>query len=148
MKERTEHFKELVRDSVTAAEARTARLRAEEAIAAKVVADATIERLRTQAEDYKADHLRREQDLEQRIRNTEANIASVTETNIKLNAMLDAQKTNTASMDQEFKSALKEKENIFEELKKVTAVNAENEQRLVDLGRQTLEAVEQAGSLR
>nr|pir hypothetical protein R07G3.3 - Caenorhabditis elegans [Caenorhabditis elegans] len=148
LKERTEHFKELVRDSVTAAEARTARLRAEEAIAAKVVADATIERLRTQAEDYKADHLRREQDLEQRIRNTEANIASVTETNIKLNAMLDAQKTNTASMDQEFKSALKEKENIFEELKKVTAVNAENEQRLVDLGRQTLEAVEQAGSLR
>lgn len=148
LKQRTEHFKELVRDSVTAAEARTARLRAEEAIAAKVVADATIERLRSQAEEYKADNARREQELEQRVQNTEANIASVTETNIKLNSMLDAQKANTAAMEQEFKSAIKEKETAYAELRKMTASDSEKERKLVDLGRQALDAADQAGNLR
>lgn len=148
LKERTEHFKELVRDSVTAAEARTARLRAEEAVAAKVVADATVERLRSQVEEYKADSARREQELELRILNTEANIASVTETNIKLTAMLDAQKTNTAAMEQEYKSALKERDSVLEELRKITAADAEKDRRLVDVGRQALEAADQAGGLR
>ncbi|EFP07636.1 CRE-NPP-21 protein [Caenorhabditis remanei] len=148
LKERTEHFKELVRDSVTAAEARTARLRADEAVAAKVVADATIERLRVQAEEYKADHARREQELEQRVQATEAHITTVTETNIKLNAMLDAQKTNTAAMEREYESAKKEKETAMEELRKATFADAEKERRMVDLGRQALEATDQAGSLR
>ncbi|PIC45349.1 hypothetical protein B9Z55_005401 [Caenorhabditis nigoni] len=148
LKERTEHFKELVRDSVTAAEARTARLRAEEAVAARVVCEATIERLKSYAEEFKADAARHEQQQEQRIQSTEANIAIVTETNIKLNAMLDAQKTNTAAIEQEYKSALKERDVALAELNKVTAADSEKERRLVDLGRQALEAAEQAGGLR
>lgn len=148
LKEKTEHFKELVRDSVSAAEARNARLKAEEAVAAKVVADATVERLRLQADEYKADYARREKDLEQRIQNTEAHIASVTETNIKLSAMLDAQKTNTSAMEQEYKSALREKDAVFEELRKFTAADAEKDRHLVDLGQKALEAADQAGSLR
>ncbi|UMM17330.1 hypothetical protein L5515_013936 [Caenorhabditis briggsae] len=148
LKERTEHFKELVRDSVTAAEARTARLRAEEAVAARLVCEATIERLKSYAEEFKADSARHEQQQEQRIQSAEANIAIVTETNIKLNAMLDAQKTNTAVMEQEYKSALKERDVALAELNKVTAADSEKERRLVDLGRQALEAAEQAGGLR
>uniref|UniRef100_A0A1I7TLW4 TPR_MLP1_2 domain-containing protein n=1 Tax=Caenorhabditis tropicalis TaxID=1561998 RepID=A0A1I7TLW4_9PELO len=148
LKERTEHFKELVRDSVTAAEARTARLRAEEAVAAKIVADATVERLRSQIEEYKADHAKREKDLEQKLHNSEANIACVTETNIKLNAMLDAQKTNTAAIEQEYKSALKEKDTAMEELRKITIVDAEKDRQLVEYSRKILEAADQSGSLR
>ncbi|EGT55777.1 hypothetical protein CAEBREN_11864 [Caenorhabditis brenneri] len=148
LKERIEYFKELVHDTVSAGEARAARLRAEEAIAAKIVADATVERLRKQAEEYKADTIRREQELEQRIQNTEANISSVTETNIKLNAMLDAQKSNTASMEQEYKSALKEKETALEELRKITMADAEKDRKLVDISRQALDAADQAGNLR
>uniref|UniRef100_A0A8R1DXW4 Nucleoprotein TPR n=1 Tax=Caenorhabditis japonica TaxID=281687 RepID=A0A8R1DXW4_CAEJA len=148
LKERTEHFKELVRDSVTASEARAARLKAEEAVAAKVVADATIERLTTQASEYKADYQRRSRELEQRIQSTEVNINSVTETNIKLNAMLEAQKANTAAMEQEYKAAIKDKETAMEELRKVVSADAEKERKLVNLGRQALEATDQAGTLR
>lgn len=148
LKEKTEHFKELVKDSVTASEARAARLKAEEAVAAKVVAEATVERLRAYAEEFKADHERREQEMEQRIQIAEATSNSVNETNIKLSVMLEAQKTNTAVIEQEYKQALNEKDAALEELRKITFADAEKERRLVDLGRQALETAEQAGSLR
>ncbi|CAI2342630.1 unnamed protein product [Caenorhabditis sp. 36 PRJEB53466] len=131
LKEKTEQLKELVKDSVTATEARAAKLRAEEAVAAKLVAEAICERLRIEAETFKADHIRREQEFTQRLSNSESNSRALTETNIKLNTLFEAQKTNTATMEQAFQAAVKEKENA-----------------LVDLGRHAMNATDEAAGLR
>ncbi|ETN80754.1 hypothetical protein NECAME_08960 [Necator americanus] len=115
LQSQTEQLKKLAQDNVSAAEARTAKIRAEEATAKAQAGEVKVARL----EEY-IRALKEEREISERVHadrtaRSEQVVAEVKMTNVRLEASFELQKQTTAVVEKELERSQKELDHIREE---------------------------------
>ncbi|CAB3411315.1 unnamed protein product [Caenorhabditis bovis] len=148
MTEQADRLKDLVRDSVSASEARNARIKAEQAVSDKMVLEMKLNRLEEYTKVLKEERDKKETILNQRIEASESAVNNIKQTNITLQVMLDTQKALTAELQQAIDSYQKEAENANREREKLLTADVQKSQQIDDLNRRLMEASEAVGCYR
>ncbi|CAD6194002.1 unnamed protein product [Caenorhabditis auriculariae] len=143
VKSQSEHFQELIKDSVSATEARNCRLRAEEAKVQANVAELRAHRLEDYVKVLKEEHF-----LNEKLEASEMAAASIRQTNTALEVTLEMQKKSASEMSRELQARQKHVDKMAKDIEKLLATDAKRAGQVEELSRKLVDIQDQASTAR